>query len=107
MDWKEIDKNQISDSEVEEFKQDSLKKIRGITFVYVLIEFLCWQSGGLLYIIFVILFIPTLISLYQFLTTLHKDNSYWRNQLSKTWKYQSTLGKANIIRKLLFGIFGI
>lgn len=96
-------------SEVEDFKEEQIALAKKVFVAELAIALICWSIGGVLVFISVILVIPLLISFFFYLSLINKDNDYWEEQYSKTWKNLSDKEKVKTVGKIigvLFRIFG-
>lgn len=96
-------------SEVEDFKENQINTVRKLFLIELSIAVICWLIGGILSFITIILVLPIVISFFNYVFLINKDNDYWEYRYSQTWKNLSDRDKiktAGRILGVLYKIFG-
>lgn len=91
--------------EIEKFKEESISKVKNLLIVEAIIVFICLSLGGIMVIFPIIFAVPTIISLFSFLSLINKDDEYWEREYSKLWKNLSDVDKLKTAAKIAGGIF--
>ena len=61
-------------SEVEDFKENQINTVRKLFLIELSIAVICWLIGGILSFITIILVLPIVISFFNYVFLINKDN---------------------------------